>query len=164
MYRLLFFILMATVVSNVFGSGVDDFDSKLFARYNGNDQFLAKTITRTAETGALPELQKVLNSVPEEKSDEILIALLNHPADAVIVKVADVLATRKKRVVAEALCSKLQRSNSPIFGGTEQATDRAAAIQQVERSLQRILGRAISPDVPLHDRVTQYSQAIATLK
>ena len=88
----------------------------------------------------------------------------DHPSDAVVVKVADVFATRKQRIIAEALCKKLQRSNGPIFGGTEQKIERATTTERVERSLQKILGRTISSDVPLKDRIKQYSDAVTTLK
>jgi hypothetical protein len=164
MYRLLFFFTMVAVVSNVFGSGGDRFESRLFEKYRGDDRVIAEAITKTARTGGLAALRKTLSSIPDEKSDEILISLLDHPSDAVVAKVAEALATRKKKIIAEALCKRLERASGPVFGGTEQAGERAASNQRVEHSLQELLGRTVSPDVPLNDRLVQYSQAIAALK
>jgi hypothetical protein len=164
MYRFFFFLTMVTIVSNTFGSGADEFESRLLEKHPGDDRVIAEAITKSARTGGLAELRKTLSSIPDEKSDEILISLLDHPSDAVVAKIAEILATRKKKIIAEALCKKLERSSGPVFGGTERAMERAASNRRVELSLQELLGRTISSDIPLNDRLLQYSQAIATLK
>jgi hypothetical protein len=164
MYRFLFFFTMVAVVSNIFGSGGDRFESRLFEKYRGDDRVIAQAITKTARTGGLAELRKTLSSIPDEKSDEILISLLYHPSDAMVARVAEVLAARKKRIIAEALRQKLERSTEAPMGGTEQIMEREATTRRVELSLQENLGRTISLDVPLNDRLLQYSQAIAALK
>jgi hypothetical protein len=166
MYRLLFFLTMGLVMalSNVLGSGGDRFELRLLEKLPGDDRVKAEAIMKSARTEGMTELRKTLSSIPGEKSDEILISLLDHPSDAVVAKVAEVLATRKKKIIAEGLCNRLERSSGPVFGGTERAMERAASNRRVELSLQEILGRTISSDVPLSDRLLQYSKAIATLK
>jgi hypothetical protein len=165
MYRLgLLFVMMAAIAGDLFGGGTDTFDAQLMAKYSGSDRVVAETIAKAAEQKTLSEFQNVLNRIPEKKSDEILIALLNHPSDSVVIKVTDILAGRRKRSIAEALYLRFQESRNLVIGGSEARFRKEEANQHVERALQAVVGRVISSDIPLDERIKQYSEAIAALK